>query len=1225
MHMRGGGGAFLGPVFAVALLTAAPALALKSDREQTVFMEAADVDVDFRTGTRTLRQNVVITQGTTQIFADKVVAEFVDGELGEATAWGDPAVFETLPDGEEQLVIATGDRLHLDNVHRIVTVEGDAAIDQNGNVVSGGSITYHLDTEVLKVRRAAEAAGESSAAAAGAAPRIVIRPDADSGSGVAAADTAAQETPADAEAAEPTPAEAASAAPALAVAGEAVSHTPPLDAAGTPAIALAGAGPGTAVPASVEEGTPAEAAGMPRTTSAEVLPTDAPSSTAQAALVTPGDGAAAAEPMATRTTAAKAGAGEAPAALGAAARLAPHDPAAAARPPASTSAKMAVGESVAAVTPSGTESGGAAGAEIGAQTSAAQTVSTAEPAAAGRFPAGAARAETAGRDETAREMPTTANSAQEAIQVAGAAPAAMAAGPLRVPPSDPGTYGYAPSSAPVIGASADDPIRASDPAPEVAAGPGEQTPSGEPAAADATAGSAGETKDPVAEVRDAAPVEAPAAAAVGVERPIALTGTAPGQGEQPPAHGAVGRGAVALTTAVKPVQAAPAPQGMSGTWSASPPPREPASPHRARSGDADLVAGDTTGKPIEAPTTAGQASPALVGLVPPAPATAVGGETASAPAPAAAESTVVEVPEQQGGGIAAPTAAASKGGPAADEAVDATRAQAASVAAAASVPATAAAPDPADAPALIRTPAAGRPPPSEHPHVAPHAALSGSPPELADSQERMAEPPGDAARAAFVEGDAQAAMPSAGVEGGTPPLPAPGGAGGDDRGTETLTAAIVAEETVAPPPEVSTDEAPAPEPTQAGPPAAKPESSAVPEAPAVTGEARRDEPEPAADMTAAREPPAGVARSAAEEGAPAAPAAPESAGARGDEEPGHEARAEAPVGIGGPDAAEQAVKAAPSTPGRAEDVMGRAVPARPSAGTAEAGGAGDVPVQAARAAPAPAARSRQTQVREGVREAIAAFVVFYETYFELGDADRLVNLFAAEGVQNEARGTAAIRDAYERLFAGTRWRRALVDVFEVERSRDGRLRARGIVSVTHEFPDGRLVEEEGPVALTLVEAGGAFRIARLAADTASLGISPGDSMNPVGAAPPSRGRQADAREAVTAFVVFYETYYELGDTDRLMGLFAADAVHNEARGASAIRDAYEQLFAGTRSRQAWIEVAEAGRSADGRLRARGTLSVTQEDADGRRFEEELPVELSLVEAAGTLRIAGLRY
>ena len=27
MHMRGGGGAFLGPVFAVALLTAAPALA----------------------------------------------------------------------------------------------------------------------------------------------------------------------------------------------------------------------------------------------------------------------------------------------------------------------------------------------------------------------------------------------------------------------------------------------------------------------------------------------------------------------------------------------------------------------------------------------------------------------------------------------------------------------------------------------------------------------------------------------------------------------------------------------------------------------------------------------------------------------------------------------------------------------------------------------------------------------------------------------------------------------------------------------------------------------------------------------------------------------------------------------------------------------------------------------------------------------------------------------
>ncbi len=152
------------------LYAAGTAFALKSDREQELSMEAVDVDVDFRSGTRTLQHDVVITQGTTQIVADKVVAEVTDDELNTATAWGQPAVFKTLPDGQEEVVIAKGDRLHFDNANGVVTITGNARIEQLENVVSGGVITYNLNTEAFKVSRA-----DPTSDSAPARPRIVIQ------------------------------------------------------------------------------------------------------------------------------------------------------------------------------------------------------------------------------------------------------------------------------------------------------------------------------------------------------------------------------------------------------------------------------------------------------------------------------------------------------------------------------------------------------------------------------------------------------------------------------------------------------------------------------------------------------------------------------------------------------------------------------------------------------------------------------------------------------------------------------------------------------------------------------------------------------------------------------------------------------------------------------------------------------------------------------------------
>ncbi len=209
------------PALVAGLLAAAPVLALTSDRERTVSMEAFDIDVDFASGTRTLERDVVIVQGTTQIFADKVVAEMGEEELDTLTAWGKPAIFKTLPDGQTEVVVAKGDRLVFDNTNRVVTMTGNARIEQREDVITGGVITYDLTTEAFKVSRADPASGAEGQAASGR-PRIVIQPRAGGKSGAApgpapgeaAAESASPEAEsASSEAPASTP-ESAAAAPA---------------------------------------------------------------------------------------------------------------------------------------------------------------------------------------------------------------------------------------------------------------------------------------------------------------------------------------------------------------------------------------------------------------------------------------------------------------------------------------------------------------------------------------------------------------------------------------------------------------------------------------------------------------------------------------------------------------------------------------------------------------------------------------------------------------------------------------------------------------------------------------------------------------------------------------------------------------------------------------------------------------------------------------------------
>lgn len=89
-------------LLALSLLGADPAVAKTADREQPVNVVAKRSDVDNKTGNVVYTGQVVITQGTLKIRADKVTLfRNKAGELDKVVAEGAPAHYDQLTDKDE--------------------------------------------------------------------------------------------------------------------------------------------------------------------------------------------------------------------------------------------------------------------------------------------------------------------------------------------------------------------------------------------------------------------------------------------------------------------------------------------------------------------------------------------------------------------------------------------------------------------------------------------------------------------------------------------------------------------------------------------------------------------------------------------------------------------------------------------------------------------------------------------------------------------------------------------------------------------------------------------------------------------------------------------------------------------------------------------------------------------------------------------------------------------
>ena len=152
---------------------AAPSWAEKADRNKPLTVEADQQSrIDIAKRIVAFSGNVVITQGTMSIRADRVEVRETAGGYHQASATGRPIVFRQKRDGVDEVIEGRAERLEYDARAETVRLAGAAVVRRLRGTdvldeISGELITYSGGLEVFEV---------SGGSTAGSRVRAVLNP-----------------------------------------------------------------------------------------------------------------------------------------------------------------------------------------------------------------------------------------------------------------------------------------------------------------------------------------------------------------------------------------------------------------------------------------------------------------------------------------------------------------------------------------------------------------------------------------------------------------------------------------------------------------------------------------------------------------------------------------------------------------------------------------------------------------------------------------------------------------------------------------------------------------------------------------------------------------------------------------------------------------------------------------------------------------------------------------
>ncbi|WP_456408114.1 lipopolysaccharide transport periplasmic protein LptA [Thiolapillus sp.] len=132
------------------------ALALPSDKDAPVEIEADSADIDQKTGTTTYRGKVKIQQGSMLLRADKVVISYKNRKPHKLIASGKPAKFRQRPEINKPWVTGQGERIVYNINSEELILEKDAELTQNEDSFRSDRIVYDRVKAQLKAGVAAK-------------------------------------------------------------------------------------------------------------------------------------------------------------------------------------------------------------------------------------------------------------------------------------------------------------------------------------------------------------------------------------------------------------------------------------------------------------------------------------------------------------------------------------------------------------------------------------------------------------------------------------------------------------------------------------------------------------------------------------------------------------------------------------------------------------------------------------------------------------------------------------------------------------------------------------------------------------------------------------------------------------------------------------------------------------------------------------------------------------
>lgn len=128
------------------LLTAPPAVALESDRQQPLEVNADATNGTLGDGTTVLSGHVEIRQGTLHIKADRAEVQKVSGKVRTITLLGQPAFLEQEIEAQG-LVQAQANTITYQVGSGMVMLNGSADVTHPQYEISGEELTYDLNAQ----------------------------------------------------------------------------------------------------------------------------------------------------------------------------------------------------------------------------------------------------------------------------------------------------------------------------------------------------------------------------------------------------------------------------------------------------------------------------------------------------------------------------------------------------------------------------------------------------------------------------------------------------------------------------------------------------------------------------------------------------------------------------------------------------------------------------------------------------------------------------------------------------------------------------------------------------------------------------------------------------------------------------------------------------------------------------------------------------------------------